>query len=1000
MLDVKCANQINFNNKSKVLFVSHPHDFDLYFEQLSDEIIALKDCAVYRYRDGKIPSQEEWEFDVSEMNLITIPVTNLFLSEPNAALDIYMYAQEHKIPVLPIMMEMGLDSMFNSICGEIQYLYHGNYDPTAIPYTKKLNDFLSYVLIDNDLSEKIRNSFVASAFLSYRKMDRKYAQQLIKMIHANQSTRDVTVWYDEFIQPNEDFNESILEALVNSDLFLLAVTPNLVNEDNYVITKEYPAATNADKTILPIELQETNYQLLQKRFPGVPLCVNMNNQSELYDALSKSLPQIHERSNVNDALHSYYIGLAYLHGMHAELDVDMAILLLSEAAGSGSHEAARTLGNLYYQGTYIKRNFSQAIQWQKKQIEILEDKMSNNHSDETAIILAEAYRMLADMEMSCTSRNMIIDEIIDACQKALEICRSIHITDDELISKVTECMLDSLRHLAMAYETIGKYRLAMKCYIESLNIRKDISDSFEDKSGSGKVWYAWRIAQLYYDIGILLRKMGDVERARDAMGFSIQKYEHLAEISPDFLPYLANAHGALAYLVALTDVELAERHIQKSLQITEKLYQKNKTQFELYYANSLLQRAFILSRTGTSDCDEQINYCLKAETIYKKYLDSGSIDAIAKYINTLYRLACTYSKRFELEKARQFFERAIHVALENMGAFEDEMKLNTAHIFYDYGLFLITNTLSDDGFDLGKALEYLNKALIIFKSSGTNGENYVLETQHMIQIVTNIMHLHLDEGSSNLRQTNSHGTPVSTAVNCDPIELASIFMVYFNTGEQAENAQSYYAALKNYKEAEKYIPLLEGSSSEIILMKLGLYDRLAYCYEMDHNLVDAEHYYKAAAELSFAEAMKSEDTKIFEECINGLNKLISFYEDFNKGAEAAAYRKMLQEIREHIGGIVADRSYNVIDNEKAILELPDYAGNITTFRMFCTILCDYQWYAVFIPVSATILSRKSVLIFSMDMENDLDISLVSPSEEEKVYKMFKEKSKGHFTFTD
>ena len=59
--------------------------------------------------------------------------------------------------------------------------------------------------------------------------------------------RDIAIWYDEFLIPGENFNDSIAAALEQSSLFALAVTPNLVNEPNYVMSIEYPMAKEAQK---------------------------------------------------------------------------------------------------------------------------------------------------------------------------------------------------------------------------------------------------------------------------------------------------------------------------------------------------------------------------------------------------------------------------------------------------------------------------------------------------------------------------------------------------------------------------------------------------------------------------------------------------------------------------------------------------------------------------------------------------------------------------------
>ena len=57
--------------------------------------------------------------------------------------------------------------------------------------------------------EKIRAAFDAYIFLSYRKKDRAYAQELMHLIHKNRFCKDIAIWYDEFLTPGESFRANV-----------------------------------------------------------------------------------------------------------------------------------------------------------------------------------------------------------------------------------------------------------------------------------------------------------------------------------------------------------------------------------------------------------------------------------------------------------------------------------------------------------------------------------------------------------------------------------------------------------------------------------------------------------------------------------------------------------------------------------------------------------------------------------------------------------------------
>ena len=129
--------------KQKVYFCCHPDEFDKYLHPIADEILQKHDCAVFYYEPKDTVSQEEYELDMKGMCFFVIPVTTKLLTTQNPALDRdFNFATEHKIAVLPIMQESGLDELFEKKCGNLQYLDKNNTDPTAISYDGKLKKFL------------------------------------------------------------------------------------------------------------------------------------------------------------------------------------------------------------------------------------------------------------------------------------------------------------------------------------------------------------------------------------------------------------------------------------------------------------------------------------------------------------------------------------------------------------------------------------------------------------------------------------------------------------------------------------------------------------------------------------------------------------------------------------------------------------------------------------------------------------------------------------------
>ena len=267
------------HGKQKVYFCAHPDDYVL-LEEICRSVLERQDCSFwYDEAPREAYEEEEWLSQLSEMTLFVMPVTSRLLWQSNRALDVeFAYAMKRHIPVLPLMWERGLEEEYGKKCGDLQYLDRYKREDGVLSYEEKLTKYLSSVLVGDELAKKVRSAFDAYIFLSYRKKDRRKAQELMRLIHKNEFCRDVAIWYDEYLVPGESFNKAIEEALQKSDLFALAVTPNLLEDGNYVMQYEYPMAKRAGKEILPAELEGTNRAELERKYAEIPKCVNARNE--------------------------------------------------------------------------------------------------------------------------------------------------------------------------------------------------------------------------------------------------------------------------------------------------------------------------------------------------------------------------------------------------------------------------------------------------------------------------------------------------------------------------------------------------------------------------------------------------------------------------------------------------------------------------------------------------------------------------------------------------
>ena len=373
----------NPERKPRVYFTCHPADMERSLDKLCEDIFASSDCAVFYTADmtARLP-EETGATDLERMNLFVIPVSLKLLLEPNRAMDEdFPFARDKHIPVLPIMLEPGLDMVYSreDKFGSLQYLDPNINDSTAIPYAEKLKKYLRATLFDSETVDQIQKAFDAYIFLSYRKKDRKLANELMRLIHADPMCRDIAIWFDEFLTPGESFTDTIREAMERSKAFALLVTPSLLElndrgEDNYVKSTEYPAAkemAKADgKDILPAELlgestKPTDRKALFHDFADLPEPLDISSDLERESFLAR-LRKLAVEERINNPTHNYLIGLAYLDGIDVEADRERGLALITDAGEDELPEAMEKLYCYYSMGIDIELVYEKASYWAEK----------------------------------------------------------------------------------------------------------------------------------------------------------------------------------------------------------------------------------------------------------------------------------------------------------------------------------------------------------------------------------------------------------------------------------------------------------------------------------------------------------------------------------------------------------------------------------------------------------------------------------------------------------
>ncbi|MBQ1579799.1 MAG: tetratricopeptide repeat protein, partial [Firmicutes bacterium] len=710
--------------KPNVYFACHPADREKYFEEYAQKILKIQDCAVwYESKPEEAYDEEDLQLRLAQMQLFVMPVTTKLLTAPNRAMDVeFPFALQQHIPVLPLMMEQGLDDVFSRRFGDLQYLDPNNTDGTKRSFDEVLSAYIRSTLVSDELAKKVRAAFDAYIFLSYRKKDRKMAQDLMRLIHQNPLCRDIAIWYDEFLTPGEDFNQAIEEMLGKSDLFALAVTPNLVNEPNYVMTTEYPAALAQKKPVLPVEMAQTDRSALKEHYEALPPVVQAEDGESLREALLEKLKVLAITANDADPQHNFLIGLAYLDGIDVEVNSSRALELISGAAEAGVPEAMQQLVAMYETGKGVARDYRQGIEWRRNYVSVLREDFKKDSEGKTVDLLLHALLELGDAQFNISC----LDEAKMAYDEMQSIAARLMDNGDVRYRRDLATSFDKLGNVAKAK---GQMSEAREHYEKSLTIREQIAK--EDESNSS----CREFAVSYDELGSLAMTMGKRIEAkryyekglsiRERLAENMQTVEALNDLAVSYCN-LGDAQKSWGILGE------AQMYYQKALDIDMKLAEETGTE------QSRRNLALTYYKMGKVMMARQIwsytrEYYEKGFAISKKLAEeTGTIKSrrlLAFYYNGLGIIA---EEQKDLSRAQDYYEKSLtlrkelaeetgtigcrrdlSVGYNNLGLFiEVHGDLSVAELYYEKHLAICEELAKEDGSarsrqDLASCYEYL-----------------------------------------------------------------------------------------------------------------------------------------------------------------------------------------------------------------------------------------------------------------------------------------------------
>jgi len=423
-MEVITKGNVKADGLPKIYVCGHPEDMKIYFPEIRHKLFQSGSYALYPYQEAH-EKEDGFPYFLTGMQLIVVLVTERFLHTENTARGtLFRFAIDHQLPVLPLQIEPGIEQEFNRICGNIHCLDLTKDGMAAISNDKKLSDYLGNVLLDERMLRDVKNAFIGYIFLSYRQKDWKEGQALMRLIHNSPTLRDVAIWYDGFLTFGKDFNTAIFDKLHECMLFALVVTPNLLEDGNYVKRFEYPEAMNPPapfkrKVILPVEMVPTDRAELEMAYENIPTCFQPDQTEKIARYIECNLADKVDFSKRDEPGHEYLVAMAYHSGINVEMNKDYALKLFIKAAENGSMDSAKKLVEIYRRGDGQEINYSEAIKWQNHFISGVVSMFRAEQSERSLSRVLEGLFMLLELYVEVTALEAV-DQVLVTIDKWLQ----------------------------------------------------------------------------------------------------------------------------------------------------------------------------------------------------------------------------------------------------------------------------------------------------------------------------------------------------------------------------------------------------------------------------------------------------------------------------------------------------------------------------------------------------------------------------------------------------
>ena len=503
--------------KPKVFISCYKSNNRTYAELIASWILKIRNYAVY-YPTSDENFYHEAPFVLEQMQCFVIPIFPMSEEFDKRSIENFYYAKRHNIPVFIVLMEGSSDKQlyeqFEAQYGSVQMLSPYDNDSTKIPFMQQLEHFFQDSMHDDlenyqkyqtegffvqDLKKDIISAFRGNIFLSYRKKNRKYLNEIARILHSNNKLVDIMLWYDEYLTLGENYTHILQEQIQNADIILLVVTPDIFEDENYVLINEYPQSVAYGKRILAVEAEPVDEQKLYVYYPEIDFLFRRDDITYLSDFLSEFFEEDKGYQEKIEGKRAYILGKAYYEGLFVEINRERGLQYIRSAANDNYIPAIKWMITACKSGTGVIVDPKQQLFWQGK----LEDTSEYNlkkYQSGTIINennLFQSYEQKGDLYL----REGEFDNALKAYELMLKYAWQIHNKSGEFLRQAfISYVILSYYKVANAYKYIQDYESAESNLKIALSLYDEENASTVSLGGNSVISSIWNLyGMLEYD---------------------------------------------------------------------------------------------------------------------------------------------------------------------------------------------------------------------------------------------------------------------------------------------------------------------------------------------------------------------------------------------------------------------------------------------------------------------------------------------------------------------